>query len=219
VLVRHGATQPKVPGEPFPLRNGHGDPPLEPTGVEQAQLVCARLVSEHRTGAPVDAVYVTTLQRTRQTIQSFLDAVGMEARVEADLREVFLGEWEGGGIRERIAAMDPIWLRMRAEQRWDVIPGAESEEGFRGRCQAGLARIVDAHRGGRVVVVVHGGVIGTLMAVAATSAGAFSFNGADNCSISEIVVEADGTQRVRRFNDTAHLDGLAHHGGFGRIDR
>jgi probable phosphoglycerate mutase len=68
-----------------------------------------------------------------------------------------------------------------------------------------LRTIVDAHPGGRVVVVVHGGVIGQLMATAAGSS-PFAFNGSDNASISELVVDGD-RQIVRRFNDTAHLYG------------
>jgi probable phosphoglycerate mutase len=206
LLVRHGASEPAVPGRPFPLVDGHGDPALEPTGHAQAELVGARLAAEHQAGRTIDALYVTSLRRTHQTAAPLGSAVGLVPRVEADLREVFLGDWEGGELRARAAALDPIYLRMRAEERWDVIPNAEPEAVFRARTQAGLARIVEAHRGGRVVAVVHGGVIGTLLAVATRAPSGFSFGGADNCSISELVVEADGTQRVRRFNDTTHLD-------------
>jgi probable phosphoglycerate mutase len=55
-----------------------------------------------------------------------------------------------------------------------------------------------------VVVVAHGGVIGTIMSMA-TGARSFAFIGADNASISELIVS--GTDwAVRRFNDTAHLE-------------
>jgi probable phosphoglycerate mutase len=36
VLVRHGASAAAIPGRPFPLRDGQGDPPLAPDGREQA---------------------------------------------------------------------------------------------------------------------------------------------------------------------------------------
>jgi probable phosphoglycerate mutase len=55
-----------------------------------------------------------------------------------------------------------------------------------------------------VVVVVHGGVIGTLLSVATGSEG-FAFITADNASISEIVVHGD-RWIVRRFNDICHLE-------------
>ena len=46
-------------------------------------------------------------------------------RPPPDLREVHLGEWEGGSFRKHVADGHPLALKMRAEQRWDVIPGAE----------------------------------------------------------------------------------------------
>ena len=43
----------------------------------------------------------------------------------SDLREVFLGDWEGGELRARAAAGDPLYLKMHEEQRWDVIPNGD----------------------------------------------------------------------------------------------
>jgi probable phosphoglycerate mutase len=93
---------------------------------------------------------------------------------------------------------------MFLEQRWDVIPGAETNAAFAARVQSGLERIVAAHRGQRVVVVVHGGVIGQALAVA-SGASTFSFIGADNASISQLVA-MPVPWVIRCFNDTAHLD-------------
>ncbi|MBX3315210.1 MAG: histidine phosphatase family protein, partial [Actinobacteria bacterium] len=94
ILVRHGESEPAVEGVPFPLVDGHGDPALSPEGIEQAALVADRLQHER-----LDAVYVTTLRRTAQTAAPLLERIGLDARVEADLREVHLGEWEGGQFR------------------------------------------------------------------------------------------------------------------------
>jgi probable phosphoglycerate mutase len=117
---------------------------------------------------------------------------------------VHLGDWEGS-IRARVAAGDPLFAEALRVGRWDVIPGAESSEGFEARVVAGIEQVVAAYPGGRVVAVVHGGVIGQALSIA-TGAGVFEFSAADNGSISEIVVVGDGAWRVRRFNDTAHLD-------------
>ena len=142
LLVRHGESQAAVPGQPFPTVDGHGDPPLrEPDGVEQARLACRRLIAS---GEDIAAVYVTTLQRTRQTAQVLVDHLGVEPVVEPDLREVHLGEWEGGEFRKRAADADPIIVRMWEEQRWDVIPGAEPAEVFAKRVRAGVERIPTA---------------------------------------------------------------------------
>jgi probable phosphoglycerate mutase len=189
-----------VEGESFPLVGGHGDPPLAPAGVEQAKLAAQRLID---TGERIAAVYVTTLQRTVQTAAPLVEELGLTPIVAADLREVFLGDWEGGEFRKRIADGDPIAQLMYVEQRWDVIPGGEPAHQFRNRVQRGIERIAAEHPDELVVAVVHGGVIGEVINIATGSSG-FAFTGADNASISHIVVESDRWV-VRCWNDTSHL--------------
>jgi probable phosphoglycerate mutase len=198
--VRHGESAPLVEGESFPLVGGHADPPLDPNGHQQAERVADRLVSS---GERIAAVYVTTLTRTRQTAAPLLDRIGMEAAVEPDLREVFLGDWEGGVLRHKVADGDPVALRMHAEGRWDVIPNAEPAPLFAARVRGAIERIAAAHRDQLVVAVVHGGVIGQAMNIAAGTTG-FAFTGADNASISHLVITADRWV-IRCFNDTSHL--------------
>ncbi len=198
VLVRHGESQPAVEGQPFPTLDGHGDPALSGEGRLQAERVGARLAAE-----VVHAVYVTNLRRTLETAQPLLDHLGLDHRVEPDLREVFLGEWEGGLLRQKVSDADPIALAMFEQQRWDVIPGAEPATEFSVRVRAGMQRIADGHPGQRVVVVSHGGTIGELLAQA-TGSEPWAFVGADNASISHLVVTGERWV-LRRFNDTAHL--------------
>jgi probable phosphoglycerate mutase len=201
LLVRHGESAPFVDGEPFPLVDGHSDPPLhDPDGLEQAERVAERLVA---TGERIAAVYVTTLTRTKQTAAPLLARLGMEARVEPDLREVFLGDWEGGVFRRKVADQDPIALEMFERERWDVIPNGEPADQFERRVRAAIERIAAAHPDELVVAVVHGGVIGQVMNIAAGTSG-FRFNGADNASIHHVVVDGD-RWIIRCFNDTSHL--------------
>lgn len=203
VLVRHGESMPAVPGASFDLVDGQGDPALAPEGVEQAERVGERLARE----GGIDAVYVTSLRRTAETAAPFLRRLdgALAATVEPDLREVHLGEWEGGLFRVKVRDLDPIAVRMMEEERWDVIPGAEPGDAFLGRIRGALARLHAAHPDSRVAVFTHGGVIGAILS-AATGARPFAFNGADNGSISHVVVQGE-RWAVRRFNDTAHLDG------------
>jgi probable phosphoglycerate mutase len=199
LLVRHGESEPAVEGRPFVLLDGQGDPALAPEGRVQAEKVCARLAHER-----IDAIYVTTLRRTAQTAERLARALGLAPVVEPDLREVFVGEWEGGLLRIKLAEQGPVARRLSEEQRWDVIPGAEPAEAFSRRVRRAVERIAAAHRDERVVVFTHGGTIGELLAQA-TGSEPFAFTGADNASISDLVVTP---QRwiLRRFNDTAHLD-------------
>jgi len=202
LLVRHGASAAAYEDEPFALNaEGHGDPPLSDEGREQAELVGIRLAEERLAG-----LYVTSLQRTHQTAAPLAERSGQTPVEIPDLREVHLGEWEAGEYRARIAAADPLAIRVFTEQRWDLIPGAESNETLGERVRRGFDRVVaDAGPGVSVAAFVHGGVIAELCHQA-TKSEPFAFLGADNTSISRLVVFGDGRLRMRTFNDTTHLD-------------
>lgn len=185
---------------PFDLVDGHGDPHLHPDGVAQAERMAERLVS---TGEPIAAVYVTKLTRTQQTAAPLVARLGIDPVIDPDLHEVFLGDWEGGEFRRRVADGDPIAVEMYAQQRWDVIPNGEPADSFRSRVQRGIERIASAHVDELAVAVVHGGVIGQAMNISSGASG-FTFNGAANASITHLVVEPTRWV-VRCFNDTSHL--------------
>ena len=189
-----------VEGAPFALIDGHGDPHLHPEGITQAELMAERLAS---TAEPIAAIYVTTLTRTHQTAAPLAERLGLEPIVIADLREVFLGDWEGGELRRRVADRDPIALELYAQQRWDVIPNAEPAPDFQARVRRGIERIAADHPDQLVAAVVHGGVIGEAMNIASGATG-FTFAGASNASITHLVIEPDRWV-VRCFNDTGHL--------------
>jgi len=198
LLVRHGESRPARPDDPFPLVDGHGDPELSMEGREQAMRVGERL--RH---LPIDAVYVTKLRRTQETAAPLCEYLGIDPILEPNLHEVLLGDWEGGIFRIKAAENDPVYIRLRKEQRWDVIPGAEPNEIFNERIHRGVNSIAANHPDQLVVAVVHGGVIGHIIAHA-TGARPFAFTGADNGSISHIVVH-HGVVMVRRFNDASHI--------------
>jgi 2,3-bisphosphoglycerate-dependent phosphoglycerate mutase len=200
LLVRHGESAAYEEGRPFALVDGHGDPPLrDPDGLEQARRIGERLAGED-----IRAIYVTPLQRTAQTAAPLAERLGLEPRVERDLREVHLGEWENGGLRKHTRAGHPLALQILAEQRWDVVPGAEPTDAFDARVREGIGRIAAAHPDATVAAFVHGGVIGRVLATA-TGARGLAFAGADNGSLSELVVTPEGHWVVRGYNDISHL--------------
>lgn len=198
LLIRHGESMPARPGESFPMKDGHGDPALHENGHAQARAVADRLQGE-----PIAALYVTTLQRTHQTAAPLAERLGLAPRIEADLREVHLGDWDGGLYRIKAAENDPAFERARESREWGEIPGAETTAALQARVRAGLLRIAAAHPDQLIAAVVHGGVIGAAMSVA-SGADAFAFNGAANGSISRLVIQGD-RMTVRGFNDCAHL--------------
>lgn len=201
LLVRHGQSAPFVPGRPFDLVEGHGDPHLSDLGHYQAKLVGERLAEE-----AITAVYASTLTRTQQTAAPLASSLGVETRIERDLREVFLGEAEGGLLRQMSAEDHPAVLAMRAKREWSEIPGAETNAEFTARTVGAIERIATAHPGELVAAFCHGGVIGALLGHA-TGVDAFTFNGSRHTSISHVVLNPTGWV-VRSFNDGAHAGRL-----------
>ena len=122
-----------------------------------------------------------------------------------DLREVHLGEWEGGEYRIRIAERDELAMKALMEESWDFIPGAEKMDSLAERVGRGLGAMLEAiGPGGTGVAVLHGGVIGELCRQV-TGSRPFAFIHADNCSISRVVQFSTGHRLLRSFNDVAHL--------------
>ncbi len=198
LLIRHGETEAARPGVSFAMKHGHGDPALRPEGEAQAIAIGERLKLH-----PIDALYVTSLRRTHQTAAPLAAHLGLTPREEHDLREVHLGDWDGGLYRIKAAEGDPAFARAKANQEWGEIPGAETTAALQARVHAALLRIAAAHPDELLAVFVHGGVIGAAMAVA-TGSQAFAFMGAANGSISRIVIHGK-EMTVRGFNDVAHL--------------
>lgn len=198
LLIRHGESEPARPGQSFPLKDGHGDPALHPNGEAQARAVADRLQHDR-----FEAIYVTTLRRTHQTAAPLLQRLGVKPIVEPDLREVHLGEWDGGEYRIRVASNDPAIRRALANHEWGEIPGAETTAALHARVRSALFRMAARHPDQRVAAFVHGGVIGAALSIA-TGARPFAFLGAANGSISHLVIRGE-EMTLRGYNDCAHL--------------
>jgi probable phosphoglycerate mutase len=203
ILVRHGASEAAVEDQPFELLEGQADPPLSEDGERQAQAVAAHLANE-----PLTGLFVTSLRRTAQTAAPLAAATGLEPICVPELREIHLGELEGGAFRIALYAGDPRVREVFRQERWDVIDGAERMEDFAARTRAGIDRIVALTAPGALVAAaVHGGVIGELIRQASGSR-PFAFTRVENGSLTRLVVQSDGVWWVRSFNETGHLAAL-----------
>lgn len=193
LLVRHGESQAVIPGaaESF-------DPPLSVDGERQAAALADRLRPK-----PVDAVYTSTLARAAQTGDAVAAGRGITVARRDDLREVDLGDWEGGEFRRRAATGDPAYLAFLEAGRWEAIPGAERDDDLRARMVGAVAAIADAHPGGTVVVVSHGGAINAFLA-AHFGAHRAMVASIDNTSVTT-VRRVGPTWAVLGVNDHHHL--------------
>jgi alpha-ribazole phosphatase/probable phosphoglycerate mutase len=137
-LVRHGETEGSEPKR----YKGTIDVPLSRRGVSQAEEA-AGFIEQTLSGARLDAIYASDLQRAARSAEIIAHGHGLEPTNMAGLRERNFGQWEGltfDEIRERFPD---------AFEKWAQDPLNFSKA---------LERVVNAHEGGNVAVVAHGGV-------------------------------------------------------------
>jgi len=142
ILARHGETDWNRNG----IWQGHGDPPLNGLGREQA----AALAEQLRNSA-LDSLYSSDLKRAAQTAEFISRATGLHVVHRVGLRELDVGSWTGLTLTE-------IAERFPGMEHHD----GEPHEAFDARVLAMLTEIGAAHPDGRVAVVTHGGFVRSL---------------------------------------------------------
>ena len=197
ILIRHGEStwnrERRIQGQL--------DPPLSEEGLAQAQRVAQRLI-----GRKFEALYTSDLLRASQTAEPVAKALGLEAIPVSELREIFLGDWEGLRTDELASRFPEAWDAWSREPSWDLVPGGEGAVAFEARVESALDRLFERHPHGEAVVVTHGGVIQIALhhVVGRSSHGIFAFR-ISNASLS-VVERRDGRMVIARVNDTGHLE-------------
>ena len=192
-LARHGQTDWNA-SRRF---QGASDIGLSARGRAQAEAL-GRALGGHR----LAAVYVSPLQRARETAAIALPGDAVPVIPVDELRELSLGDWEGRTVDEiRSEDGDPYLAWLRAPHDCPP-PGGEPLDRVAARVRGALDRIAASHGGGdEVLVVAHGGVI----SVYACDLLGSSFNSlwrlrVDNCSLTVVK-----PPRLVSINDTSHL--------------
>jgi broad specificity phosphatase PhoE len=136
------------------------DMELSPLGHEHG-----RAVADWFGDSPLDAVYLSPMQRVLQTAAPLLERQNLQPVVLTDLREVDFGDWTGHRweqIQERFGMDAFDWLRTLDEA---AIPNGESAEQLLARVRPCLQRILDESSHRSVAVVCHGGIIRVMLAL------------------------------------------------------
>lgn len=203
VFVRHGQTAANIKG----LLAGRYDVMLTELGHEQAQATADHVKSLHP-----HALVTSPLQRTRQTAAPIGLATGMVPVIEDDIAEFSFGELEGWSEQDALATHPHLRPLIQGDGHpHEVWPGGESASLFITRIFMGIGRIINRHQRDRVVVVSHGGVIGSFAArLASETETSFFPYLVGNCSISTFTVTDEGTTCLS-WNERDHLDGLTGH--------
>jgi len=149
-LVRHGETtwnrERRI--------QGHRDPPLNETGRWQAQAL-----AEHLAGVCFDAAYASDLCRARHTAEIILLRHNLPIETRTELRERFLGRWEGLLIDDLPVVDSEAWQVWLTRPRNYAPHGGETEVDLERRAVGAISSIANAHPFGTVLVVSHGGTI------------------------------------------------------------
>jgi len=155
LLARHGESDWNAQGR----WQGHADRPLTETGRIQAECLADRLAE-----TPIDVIYSSDLRRAADTARIVGERLGTPVRLDAELREVDVGSWQGLS-REDVENRSP-----EAFRRWrDGGTGwehGETYEAMAERVMAALRRIACAHPDGHLLLVSHGGAIRAIHAAA-----------------------------------------------------
>jgi broad specificity phosphatase PhoE len=193
-LIRHGS----VVGAETRRFIGHLDVPLSPMGEAQ----CARLAARLST-AGLSALYTSDLARARRTAEIIGRVTGLAPRSVPSLREMAMGRWDGLTAAE-IDALDPVgfaeWLSRIAEL---PFPDGESVRDLSDRVWPAFEAIVDAHPGGRVAVVAHGGTNRAILCRAlGVSLDRLLAFGQDYAAVT-VLERAAGCWVLRRLNESS----------------
>jgi broad specificity phosphatase PhoE len=131
---------------------GHSDSALDDTGINQARLVAEQLAPQHFT-----AIYSSDLQRARVTAEAIAKIQELPVIVDARLRELNMGRWEGLLFSDIPRLYPEAWAE---HQRWPVeflYPGGESVQQLSRRIVPAIASICAAHPPhAQILIVSHG---------------------------------------------------------------
>jgi broad specificity phosphatase PhoE len=198
-LVRHGETDDNK-NFVFQGQTGLG---LNPHGRDQAARLAARLVRAARRPA---ALYASDLDRARETAEILGRAIGLPPTLDTDLREVFLGAWQGMTGAEVAARFPEEWGAWRRGE--DLKRGGgESYAELGARVAGAVDRAAAAHPGEAVILVSHGASIKSIVArvLGLGPQGMRAFRVPDNTAVTIVERDAQGNDRIAAWNDAAHL--------------
>jgi probable phosphoglycerate mutase len=152
-LVRHAET-----AEPTLFHGAESDIELGAHGHRQTAAAVEWFAALKPT-----AVVSSAMKRAAQTAAPIAAACGVPHLFEPQLHERRVGPLSRKSRAEADAVWDETIVRWRAGETSYAFPGMESFDELRDRTLPAFRRVVEAHPGGRVVIVCHGVVCKVLL--------------------------------------------------------
>lgn len=165
------------------MLSGTTDLPLTELGHRQASALAHAGAFDR-----VDHVYASPLSRALATAAPVAEHVELDVVRRPGLEEIHCGELDGIAIDAVRTRFPAVWATNEAQCddtfRW---PGGESYLELRERSVATVSEIASTHRGARVAVVTHAGVISQLIgAIRGVPPARWSAFRVGNASITEL---------------------------------
>ena len=196
-LIRHAEAE----GNLYRRIHGRYDSLVTENGKRQIEALSKRFEGEH-----IDAVYVSPLLRTHITAAAICTSRGLTPKIDADLTEADLGQWEDrtfGDVEWEDRELLSVFNLNPAE--WSV-EGSERLEDMPRRMAGALTRIGEENDGKTVAVFTHGLVkrafLCSIMGIPLAEIS--SVKHSDNTAVT--LLHYDGGQfEIQYINDVSHM--------------
>lgn len=198
LLIRHGETEWNTLGK----FQGCTDINLSEEGIKQAELLKDRLKGDF------DFIYTSPLSRALETANILVADTNKKVSIANEIREINFGEWEGLTLREISERYPEIFKAWRSDKKESYICGGDSSiNNAANRAVKCILDIVSKHKGEKIVIVAHGGII------KAGLIGLFDWDmtmyhkiALGNTCINTITFNDDLKPVLAGLNDTNHLN-------------
>lgn len=200
ILIRHGETDWNRTGR----CQGVSDIVLNQNGRKQVRELANSLRNEK-----ISAIYSSDLKRAYETARQIASHHRLPVKVDADLREMNQGEFEGlefEEIKERYAHILKKW---REDPEKLVLPKGESLSQVQERVWEYFEKVLKKHEGETIVMVSHNLAIVTLLCKI-TGLGLKSFRHFDlQASCKNLIICERGEIKIKELNNLSHLTPMA----------
>lgn len=197
ILIRHGETE----WNRERRIQGHLDSALTPEGIAQAEACAKRIADE-----PIDVVVASDLGRVRRTVELLLAGRNLPITYDPSLRERCFGIGEGLTYAEMDGEYPQIFAKTSHVDAEFALPEGETRAAFHARVNAAFDRLTTTHAGKRLLVVAHGGVLGTIYRRLKHPPIAISERVLiPNVGYNRIALGPDGW-KIEVWGDTSHLE-------------
>lgn len=198
LLVRHGETEWNKLGK----FQGCTDIELSENGINQAKNLKARLNGDF------DYIYSSPLKRAYKTAMVVSEDTNKNVEILEDIREINFGSWEGLTIHQIAEKYPEIFKTWRTDkEEASFVGGDASTRNAVNRALRCVMEIIKKHRGEKIVIVAHGGIIkATLIGLFNWDMSMYHKIALGNTSINTITFNDDFKPVIVSINDVNHLE-------------